>query len=178
MYQKSQAFIVHSKGDIHGQKIKVKKYIFVYSYPHLLNQEVYFHIIHIIHIIRKASYSILYVLNFMDIIAESILQLNLLCIYGLSSHITRVYCDNSISSIRNEEQGSGTRTEEPEPGMRIWNGERNTLQPCVNSVIIQGNEDPPCVHMGGGTSDPLSRCLDKSKCIGNDAFGDVTLYAY
>ena len=27
----------------------------------------------------------------------------------------------------------------------------------------------------GGTSDPLSRCLnksDKSKCIGNDAFGD------
>ena len=28
---------------------------------------------------------------------------------------------------------------------------------------------------GGGTSDPLSRCLnkgDKSKCIGNNAFGD------
>ena len=58
--------------------------------------------------------------------------------------------------------------------MRIWNGERNTLRPCVNSVIIRGNEDLPCVHMGG-TSDPLSRCLnksDKSKCIGNDAFGD------
>ena len=30
------------------------------------------------------------------------------------------------------------------------------------------------MHMGG-TCDPLSRCLnksDKSKCIGNDAFGD------
>ena len=24
----------------------------------------------------------------------------------------------------------------------------------------------------GGTSDPLSRCLNKSKCIGNIAFGD------
>ena len=27
-----------------------------------------------------------------------------------------------------------------------------------------------CAH--GGTSDPLSRCKIKSKCIGNDAFGD------
>ena len=65
-------YIVYCKGDIHVQKIKVKKYIFVYSYryPYLLNQEVYFHIIYII---RKASYSILYVLNFMDITVESIL---------------------------------------------------------------------------------------------------------
>ena len=69
MYQKSQAYIVHNKGDIHVQKIKVKKYIFVYSYPYLLNQEVYFHIIYII---RKALYSILYVLNFMDITVKSI----------------------------------------------------------------------------------------------------------
>ena len=38
MYQKFQAYIVHSEGDIHVQKIKVKKYIFVYSYPYLLNQ--------------------------------------------------------------------------------------------------------------------------------------------
>ena len=52
------------------KKIKVKKYIFVYSYPYLLNQQVYFHIIYII---RKSSYSILYVLNFMDITTESIL---------------------------------------------------------------------------------------------------------
>ena len=27
-----------------------------------------------------------------------------------------------------------------------------------------------CAH--GGMSDPLSRCIIKSKCIGNDAFGD------
>ena len=27
-----------------------------------------------------------------------------------------------------------------------------------------------CAH--GGTSDPLSRCIIKSKCIGNNAFGD------
>ena len=70
MYQQFQAYIVHNKGDIHVQKLKVKKYIFVYSYAYLLNQEVYFHIIDII---RKASYSMLYVLDFMDITAESIL---------------------------------------------------------------------------------------------------------
>ena len=62
MSQKFQTYIVKSKGDIHIQKIKVKKYIFVFSY--LLNQEVYFYIINII---RKASYSIVNVLNFMDI---------------------------------------------------------------------------------------------------------------
>ena len=27
-----------------------------------------------------------------------------------------------------------------------------------------------CAH--GGTSDPLSRCINKCKCIGNDAFVD------
>ena len=27
-----------------------------------------------------------------------------------------------------------------------------------------------CAH--GGTSDPFSRCIIKSKCIGNDAVGD------
>ena len=28
------------------------------------------------------------------------------------------------------------------------------------------------MHMGG-TSDPLSRCIINSKCIGNDAFGEL-----
>ena len=69
VYQKFQAYIAHSKEDIYVQKIKVKKYIFVYSYPYLLNQEIY---IHIVYIIRKASYSILCVLNFIDITTESI----------------------------------------------------------------------------------------------------------
>ena len=71
MYQNFQAYYVHSKRGIHVQKIKVKKHIFVYSYPYLLNQDVYFHIIYII---GKASYSILYVLNFMDITTEIIIQ--------------------------------------------------------------------------------------------------------
>ena len=71
MYQKSKAYYVHSKGDMYVQKIKVKKYIFVYSYPYLLNQDVF---LHIIYIIRKPSYYILYVLNYMDITTESIIQ--------------------------------------------------------------------------------------------------------
>ena len=71
MYQEFQAYNVHSKGGIHVQKVKLKRYIFVYSYPYLLNQDVYFHIVYII---RKASYSILYVLNYMDITTESIIQ--------------------------------------------------------------------------------------------------------
>ena len=71
MYQTFQAYTIHSKGGIHVQKIKVKKYIFVYSYPYLLNQDVYFHIIYII---RKASYSLLYVLNYMDITTKIIIQ--------------------------------------------------------------------------------------------------------
>ena len=68
MYHKFQAYNVHSKRDIYVQKIKVKKYIFVYSYPYLLNQDVY---LHIIYIIRKAPYSIL---NYMDITPESIIS--------------------------------------------------------------------------------------------------------
>ena len=71
MYNKFQAYCVHSKGDNYIQKIKVKKYIFVYSYPYLLNQDVY---LHIIYIIRKAPYSILHVLNYMDITPESIIS--------------------------------------------------------------------------------------------------------
>ena len=71
MYQRFEIYNVHSKGDMHVQKIKVQKYIFVYSYPYLLNQNVCFYVIYII---RKASYSILYVLNYMDIATESIIQ--------------------------------------------------------------------------------------------------------
>ena len=71
MYQKFQAYNLHGKGGIHVQKIKVKKYIFLYSYPYLLNQDVYFHIIYII---RKASNYILYVSNYMDITTEIIIQ--------------------------------------------------------------------------------------------------------
>ena len=51
--------------------------------------------------------------------------------------------------IRNEERGSGTRNEDRERGTRIWNGVRDTLRPCLNSAITLGNEDPPCLHMGG-----------------------------
>ena len=88
MYQRFQAYNVHSKGDSYVQNIKVKKYIFAYSNPHLLNQDVYFHIIYII---RKASYYILHILNYMDITTEGIIQWSLLCIYGLPCLITRVY---------------------------------------------------------------------------------------
>ena len=70
-YQRFQTYNVHSKGGLHVQKIKVKKYIFVYSYPYLLNQDIY---LNIIYIIRKASSSILYVLSYMDITTESIIQ--------------------------------------------------------------------------------------------------------
>ena len=56
---------------MHVQKIKVKKYIFVYSYPYILNPDVKFHINHII---RKASYSISYFLNYVAITTESIIQ--------------------------------------------------------------------------------------------------------
>ena len=76
----------------------------------------------------------------------------------------------SGTRIRNEdpERGSGTRiqNEDPERGTRIWDGVLDTLQPCVNSVITLGNEDPPCVHMGGRVT--LFLCIIRSKCIGND----------
>ena len=66
--------------------------------------------------------------------------------------------------IRNEgtkERGDegperGTRTKDR--GSRPQNGERETLWPHLNSVSGTGNEDPPCVDMGG-TSDPISRCV-------------------
>ena len=48
--------------------------------------------------------------------------------------------------------------EEPERGTRPWNEARETLRPYPNSVTGTGNEDPPCVDMGG-TSDPISRCI-------------------
>ena len=59
------------------------------------------------------------------------------------------------------------RNEDPERGTRLWDGARDTLRPCPNGVITWGNEDPPCVHMGG-TSDPFSRYIIRSKCTGND----------
>ena len=71
VYKKFQAYNVYTKRDMHLQKIKVKKYIFVCSYPYILNQDIYFHIIYII---RKESSSISYVLNYMDITTESIIQ--------------------------------------------------------------------------------------------------------
>ena len=56
-------------------------------------------------------------------------------------------------------KGRGTGTKErgdEQPERR--NGERETLWPRPNSVSGTGNEDPPCVDMGG-TSDPISRCV-------------------
>ena len=50
----------------------------------------------------------------------------------------------------------GTRTKDR--GSRPGNEERETLWPRLNSVSGTGNEDPPCVDMGG-TSDPISRCV-------------------
>ena len=43
-------------------------------------------------------------------------------------------------------------------GTRPGNEARETLRPYPNSVTGTGNEDPPCVDMGG-TSDPISRCI-------------------
>ena len=63
-------------------------------------------------------------------------------------------CDKSV----NKERGTGTGDEEPERGTRPWNEARETLRPYPNSITGTGNEDPPCVDMGG-TSDPISRCI-------------------
>ena len=65
--------------------------------------------------------------------------------------------------IRNEERGSGTRNEDPERGTSIRNEERVSgtrnedpeRGPGINSVIIRGNKDSPCVHMGGGGGDEM-----------------------
>ena len=59
-----------------------------------------------------------------------------------------ICCDKSVRN-RNEERGTGTRIDEPERGTRLWNKARETLRPCPNSVTTRGNEDPPCVYMGG-----------------------------
>ena len=50
------------------------------------------------------------------------------------------------------------RPEQRNEGTNDRNGERETLWPRPNSVSGMGNEDPPCVDMGG-TSDPISRCV-------------------
>ena len=39
--------------------------------------------------------------------------------------------------------------EEPERGTRPRNEARETLRPYPNSVTGTGNDDPPCVDMGG-----------------------------
>ena len=50
------------------------------------------------------------------------------------------------------------RPERRNEGTNDRNGERETLWPRPDSVSGTGNEDPPCVDMGG-TSDPISRCV-------------------
>ena len=46
-------------------------------------------------------------------------------------------------------RGTGRGHEEPERGTRPWNEARETLRPYPNSITGTGNEDPPCVYMGG-----------------------------
>ena len=64
-------------------------------------------------------------------------------------------CDKSVNEGTRERR-TGTRDEER--GTRLGNEARETLWPHPNSVTGTGNEDPPCVDMGG-TSDPISRCI-------------------
>ena len=69
------------------------------------------------------------------------------------------YCDKSV----NKERGIGTGDEEPERGTRNRNGgrglgTRHEKPYGPNNVTGRGNEDPPCMDMGG-TSDPISRCI-------------------
>ena len=61
-------------------------------------------------------------------------------------------------SFQTKERRTGTRDEDEERGTRPGNQARETLWPHPNSVTGTGNEDPPCVDMGG-TSDPISRCI-------------------
>ena len=72
------------------------------------------------------------------------------------------WCDKSVNKERRNEgtrgRRTGTRDEDEDRGPRSGNGERETLWPHLNSVLGTGNEDPPCVDMGG-TSDPISRCV-------------------
>ena len=51
---------------------------------------------------------------------------------------------------RTGERRTGTGDEDEERGMRPGNEARETLRPYQNSVMGTGNEDPPCVDMGGG----------------------------
>ena len=76
---------------------------------------------------------------------------------GISRHI--YYCDKSVNKERRMgERRTGTRDEDEEQGTRPGNEARENLRPRPNSVTGTGNEDPPCVDMGG-TSDPISRCI-------------------
>ena len=59
---------------------------------------------------------------------------------------------------RTGERRTGTWDEDEERGTSPGNEARETLRPYPNSVKGTGNEDPPCVDMGG-TSDPISRCI-------------------
>ena len=69
------------------------------------------------------------------------------------------YCDKSVNKERRTgKRRTGTRDKDEERGTRPGNEARETLRPRPNSVTGTGNEDPPCVDMGG-TSDPISRCI-------------------
>ena len=63
-----------------------------------------------------------------------------------------IHCDKSV----NKERRTGDKDEEQ--GTRPGNEARETLRPYPNSETGTGNEDPPCVDMGG-MSDPTSRCI-------------------
>ena len=57
-------------------------------------------------------------------------------------------CDKSVNKERRTgERRTGTKDEER--GTRPGNKARETLRPHPNSVSGTGNEDPPCVDMGG-----------------------------
>ena len=62
------------------------------------------------------------------------------------------HCDTSVNKERRDEgperrnEGTNDRNE----GTNDRNGERETLWHRPNSVSGTGNEDPPCVDMGGG----------------------------
>ena len=59
---------------------------------------------------------------------------------------------------RTGEQRTRTWNENEERGTRPGNEARETLRPHPNSVTGTGNEDPPCMDMGG-TSYPISRYI-------------------
>ena len=55
--------------------------------------------------------------------------------------------------IRTRNRNGGTRNgnggQNLERGTKPWNKARETLRHYPNSVTGTGNEDPPCVYMGG-----------------------------